>query len=390
MKPFGKYEKHHKKEPMKRILDSIAECLTVKCGIEDNAVVIPKWGITVRPEIEQLTDSGAVINFYTHCADWEEPLFECCAGFGRDTDTAIGTAVGSFLFSFLQGVQMMMTDDNAMELSSEFNGKKHTWSVYSSNMVGLGENVGSDDTMSYWSILREHIAKRLGNQRMCYVKVYAAKAVGDGENITGECRVNDVPSDELGALIAEVAAKWDVTQFASQKQFFFIRQDEETLLPYPFEPSQKLTAIREKVRIALDLFLHTQTQVDYENLPEKLEKALGDATLAQECFSFLPEICAEHAFNEAHFSEQLQFCANGKTMTVYKNQLADFFPIGHQMFRLFDDGVFGEATNDLYKMLIAQSAICNSMQQLIENGGKPADSRMTALIFNVSDNFEIR
>lgn len=392
---FSKFEQHHKKDPIQRVLESLHGCLETKDEIKNSKIFCPEWNITITPEIDQLENQMAVLNFYIDCPDWEEPLFECCAGTGKDTDSAIGMATGSFLFAFMQGIAVMQHGEDGVPLESEFNGKTHRWSVYKSNVVGTGESTGDDDdakavTSVYWNLLKEHIAKRLGNQKMCYVKIYAAKAVGaDGEQVTGECRINDVPSAELGALVGEIAAKWDVKQFTSQKQFFFIKQEPETILPYPYSVN-KINVLREKVRTALELFGGIQTQEDYDNFPDKLFDALGDQTLTEECFSFLPEICAERAFGQITFSEELQFSTDSGLVTVYKNQLADFYPLGNLMFGLFDSGIFGEHTNDLYRLLISLSSIGSGVQQLREQGKELEGCRMAALIFNVSEDFEIR
>lgn len=392
---FSKFEQHHKKDPMQRVLESMHGCLETKDEIRDGKIFCPEWDITITPEIDQLDSQMAVINFYINCPDWEEPLFECCAGTGRDTDTAIGMAISSFLFAFMQCIALMRREENGVPLESEFDGKSHHWSVYKSNVVGMGEstNDGNDaNVMSvYWDLLKEHIAKRLGNQKMCYVKIYAAKAVGiNGEQITGECRINDVPSAELGELVGKVAAKWDVKQFASLKQFFFIKQDSETLLPYPYS-KDKINVLREKVRTALELFNGIQTQEDYDNLPDKLFAALGDETLAEECYSFLPEICTERAFNQIQYSEELQFLIPNKpTVSVYRNQLADFYPLGNLMFGIFDSGYFGEKTNELFGLMVSLSSIYSAVKQMQDDGKELDKCRMTSLLFNMSEEFKIR
>lgn len=392
---FSKFEHHHKNDPMKRILEGLHGCLETKDEIRGETIFCPEWNIAIKPQIDQLDDRMAVLNFYISSPDWEEPLFECCAGIGKDADTAIGMAVGSFLFAFMQGIAIMQRGEDGVPLESEFNGNTHRWSVYKSNVVGNGENIGDDVkevTALYWDLLKEHISKRLGNQKMCYVKIYAAKAVGaDGEQITGECRINDVPSSELGALVGEIAAKWNVQQFASQKQFFFIKQDPATLLPSPYGSENKITVLKEKVKTALELFNGVQTQEDYDSLPDRLLAALGDKTLAEECYSFLPEICAERAFDQMRFSEQVQFFVPNKPIvTVYKNQLADFYPLGTLMFTLFDSGYFGENTNNLYGLLVSLSSIYGAVQQAKEKGSDIKDCKMTSLLFNTSSEFEIR
>lgn len=389
-----KTEEHHAYDPLTDVLDTLNKCLgeMVNTQIRDGQVVISDWNVTITPEIEDLTDRSAVLNFYIKCPDWDEPLFECCAGLGSDQKTAIGTATGSFMFAFMDGIGAMQNNTNPIMIESEFAGKPHSWRVYRSNIVGMGDN-NEPNFEQYWNALKDGIIKRLGNQRMTYVKVYACKAIGtDGENITGECRVNDVPSEELSALVYDIAAKFKVTNFCSQKLFFFIKQESQTLLPYRYRMN-KIPELREKVKTALEIFDKCESQEQYDELLGKMAEALDDGSLAEECFGFLPEICAERAFGDIHFSEQVQFAVNGDTVkieTVYKNQLADFYPLGNLMFSIFDSGYFGDRTNDLYKKLIGLSAIGSSVSNILEQGKELSGCKMTALIFNVSGQFELR
>lgn len=391
---FGRREKneqHHAYEPMKDILDTLNKCLNTPTEIREERIVCTDWNISISPEIETLDERSAVLNFYLNSPDWDEPLFECCAAVAGDPKTSVGTALSSFMFAFMDGIGCMMTNNNSVPIESEFGGNKHSWKLYRSNIVGLGESV-EPDYESYWNALKDEITKRLGNQRMTYVKVYGAKAIGrDGSSqITGECRINDVPSEELSALVYDIAAKWDIKQFTSQKLFFFIRQESSTLLPYPYRMN-KIPELREKVKTALEIFNKCEDEEGYNRLVPDMADALGDGTLAEECFAFLPEICAERAFNEIQYSEQMTIAPDGKeTVTLYKNQLSDYYPLGNLMFGIFDSGYFGDGTNDLYKKLIGISAIGGSVSKMLDDGSKLDNVRLTALLFNVSSQFQIR
>ncbi len=382
---------HHKLDPLDDVISSLKKCLNTPTEVRGKKVYCTDWDIEITPEIETCDNRSAVINFYLNCPEWDEPLFECCAAMGSDQKTAIGSAVSSFLFAFMNGIAAMENNEKPIAIESEFAGKPHRWNLYKSDIVGMGDSV-TPDFEQYWEALKDGIIKRLGNQRMTYVKVYACKAIGaDGkENITGECRVNDVPSEELGAVVYDIAAKFDVKQFCSQKQFFFIKQDSQTLLPYPYRMN-KIPELREKVRMALEIFEKCETDEQYDALPGEIAAALRDAPLAEECFAFLPEICAERAFNQVHYSEQVQFSIGGsKPVTAYKSQLADFYPLGNLMFGIFDSGHFGKKTNDLFKKLINFSATAHGLSQCMSDGRSIDGIRMTALIFNMSPEFELR
>ncbi len=385
-------EEHHKFDPLFDVLNTLNKCLNTSTEIREKKIYCTDWNIVITPKIDSSDAQSAVLNFYLKCPDWDEPLFECCAGLGSDQRTAIGSAVGSFLFAFMNGIAAMENNVAPIAVESELAGKQHKWSVYKSDIVGMGDELKLDSDM-YWNALRDGIVKRLGNQRMSYVKIYACKAVGkDGsENITGECRVNDVPSEELGAIVYDIAAKFDVHNFCSQKMFFFIKQDSQTLLPYPYRMN-KISELREKVRTALELYDKCETEEQYNALLGEMVSALRDGTLAEECFSFLPEICADRAFGDKiRFSEQIQFAIGGsESVSVYKNQLADYYTIGNLMFTIFDSGYFGERTDKLYRKLIGYSATGSAVSQCMSDGKSLEGGKMTSLMFNTASRFEIR
>lgn len=387
-----KTEEHHKFDPLEDVLNSINKCTNTPTEIREKKIFCTDWNVEITPEIENSDEHSAVVNFYLNCPDWDEPLFECCAGLGSDQKTAIGMAVSSFLFAFMHGIEVMNNNLDPIPIESELAGKPHKWNVYKSNIVGMGDEMMLDSNI-YWNALKDGIIKRLGNQRMTYVKIYACKAVGrDGSvNITGECRVNDVPSEELSAIVYDIAAKFDVHNFCSQKMFFFIKQDSQTLLPYPYRMN-KIAELREKVRTALEMYDKCETKEQYNALLGDMVLALQDGPLAEECFSFMPEICAERAFGDKiRFSEQLQFAMGGsEPVTVYKNQLADYYAIGNLMFSIFDSGHFGERTNDLYRKLIGYSATGSAVSQCMSDGKSLEGVKMTALLFNMASKFEIR
>ena len=375
---------------LKHVLGTLHDSLQTPDRVEGDHVYCPDWQMTVTPQIEQVDERGAVVNFYISAPQWGKDLFECSAGMGSDAKQALGMACGSFLFSFMDGIVQMESGQPSESLETEFAGKAHRWKVYLSNIVGMGNSPQVDNARIYWEALKEEIVKRLGNQKLCFVKVYAAKS---GENITGECRVDDVRSEALSNLVADMVKGWDAGYFASNKAFFFIRQEEETLQPYPYYGRAGWEALREKVKTAALMFHASEDQEQYETLPERLRQALGDATLAAECYAFLPEICAENAFDNITYAETVDILPHdGEVVTCYKNQLADYWPLHNALFSLFEEGVFGEATNDIYREYIGTSAIYSVICQAKEKGGEKAmeGGVLSTLLFRMDGDFEIR
>lgn len=400
MKFFPKHnrQEHHPDmqpplDPMKLILETLDECTEARTEIKQNTVRFTDWNITVSPTPQEIGLNNAIIDFHVTCTDWDDVLFECCAAVGKDTRTAIGMACSSFLFAFIQGIHQMMTESDGIPLESSFAGKTHRWKAYVSDTVGLGEGGNDLGTINFWDLLKDHIVKRLGNQKMCYVKIYAAKGISkDGtEQITGECRIDDVPSAELSRLVEQVAAKWNVKQFSSQKQFFFIRQDKDTLLPNEYSGVLGRNEMRKKVRTAVDMIQECHSDKEYNTLLQRMKETLKDATFAEECFCFLAEICGERAFNE-HIKQipetLLISVGDAEPIECYKNQLADYYPLGDALFYLFDMGVYGDDTNDIYRRFIGASSIYGAISKVEDKDITKA--KFTALYFNPSNDFEIR
>lgn len=370
---------------------SLREGLECRNIIKEDHIFLPDWKVTLTPKIGRLTERSAELHFYISASQWGQALFECSVGMGSTPKQAMGMAVGSFLFSFMQGlIQMEQAEEPYELLKSHFAGHPHRWKVYLSNVVGVGDAPKLEDSNIYWDTLKDELLKRLGNQKLCYVKVYGAKFNGD---ITGECRINDIKSDELSALVAKIVESWETEAFASHKMFFFIRQEEETVLPYPYWEAEGYQKLKESVRIAAEMFRDCSNQERYEQLPKRMEDGIQDSTLAAECYSFLPEICAENAFNQITYPETMNIQVGAApAVLVWKAQLADYWQIYRALFELFDEGVFGENTNTIYQTCIAVSSIYGAIANMREKEPESdlKDVRMVTIHYQESDRFEIR
>lgn len=377
-----------------KVLETIHTGLTVRNEIRDGKVFVPSWKVTIAPSFQQTdSDQMAVIDFHITCPDWDGRMYECCASAGKDFDTALGLAMGSFTFCFLPTLTAMMNGENAERFESEFVGKTHRWKLYTSDVVGFGDNIG---VKNYFDLIYESVRKRLGNQRLAYVKVFASKGVNaNGESsLTGEVRINDVAVPELGKVVEEYAAKWDVARgsFSSAKQFFFLKQESETLLPYPFRGEKREPMLLVCVKKTLDLILELDTSKNLSVIKGEIEQLAGDKTTAEELFSFLPEICAERLLTQQmDFDEKIMFSNGSDSHTVYKSQLMDYYTLGDMMFYLFGTGVYGERTNELAQKLVGYSSSYGGLCKAIEGGFKSGSGKLhSKLMFNVSEDFEIR
>ena len=389
--PEGSYDEYslNTDDALNHLLHTLHGNMGSDDRIEDKHLFIPAWDLTITPQISQLTENSAVINFYLSSSRWDREVFECCAGMGKSPKQALGMATGSFLFAFIQGIAQMEEGREGEALETVFAGKVHRWHAYVSDIVGMGDSPKTEGPKIYWNALKDEIVKRLGNQKLCYIKVYGANNNGQ---ITAECRINDIVSEELSAQIAKMVEKWNVKNFASHKQFFFIRQEEETTLPDTYSGPEGLKLLKCKVKTAVEMFHASTDQALYDSLPQRLEQALGDKTLAAECYSFLPEICAENAFPQITYSESVEIRAGGQPpVTCYKVQLADYWNLHRVLFELFQEGVFGEETNTIYQEYISVSSVYGIVKQIIEKEGQLKEGgKLTMLLFEMGEGFEIR
>ncbi|MFD0713770.1 DUF6348 family protein [Paenibacillus sp. GCM10027626] len=349
--------------------------------VREDHIYIPEWQLAIRPYVARWSEQSVLLKFHLSSPKWDRAIVETSAGIGSSAKNALGMAVGGFTLSLMQGIASMENEREPELLETKYGDTVHHWKVYRSNIVGLGESIAEKSEIQFWEALKDEIAKRVGNQKLCYIKIYAAK---NGDDITGECRINDIPSPELGSIVAELASSWQVDGFASQKQFIFLQQSEGTYTPYPYQPEQIAAA----TRTAVELFKACETQELYDDFPVRLAERLQDNSLAQELYSFLPEICAENAFEELTYTEEMSIYKGEESFSIYRTQLASYYLIYDALFAGFREEQFD---NEVYNQYIGVSSIynviCNAKEQgadLLENGG------VLTLSFAMSGNYRFR
>ncbi len=223
------------------------------------------------------------------------------------------------------------------------------------------------------------------------MKIYGAKASND--YTVGELRINDVNIAELSNKMNEYVKTWNETDFSSDKQFFFLVQDDETYTPYPYENDEIYNFIMHYSNIVLN---SEETEEAYNNLEELAEKLTKDYTLASDLFLFLPEICADNQFfDEVHSNEVINFNfeTEEKNISVYKTQLYTYHLINNYIFELFREGAFGGKENEVYIKFINMSALHNiylHIKEDYEKKNKKLENAEVNLTYNVSDYYEIR
>ncbi|WP_295156274.1 DUF6348 family protein [uncultured Brachyspira sp.] len=360
--------------------------------IVEGSIVIKEWNIFINAYAENITDKNAVINYYISSPDWDRDIFECCASAGKDANTSVGLSNGSFVFGIMTGIKAMYENRMLDEAETEFLGNKHKWKVYTSNLVSMGEDNGKSKNVNiYWDMFKDDILKRIGNQKICYIKIYGAKAANDYS--IGELRINDINIAELSDKMNEYVKTWNDTNFSSDKQFFFLVQEDETYTPYPFSNEEIFNFVKEYSNIVLN---SKELEEYYDRLEYSAEELTKNYTLAADLFLFLPEICADNEFfNELHSSEKIRFDfgSEDKNCIVYKTQLHTYYLINNYIFELFRENAFNGKENEVYLKFINMSALYNIYLQIkddYEKKNQKLENLEVNLSFNVDDDYEIR
>lgn len=351
--------------------------------VSGDRVILPSVNVAVMPEVYQLKENVATIGYHIYSPEWKNEIFEVSSAMGADSKTAVGMAQGSFIYGIMETVQAMMNDVNPREADSDFLGL-HQWKVYLGNIVAMGKEVTVDNTEIYWNILKDEILKRIGNQEICYIKIYAANS-GDGKFVTGECRINDTKIDSLSQIVEEIAKTWHNKNFASHKQFFLLKQEGETLKEYPYNNAD----IQDAVQKAMLLYQKVTKEGKQQYYLPALAELLKDKILAQDIYNFLPEILAELSIEKVKFSESVQMNIRGHVFTFYKTQLATYYPILNASARVLDSGILQNAPA-LFESLLNSSASVDAIKKALDDGSKLENLMMTDIIFNVSDDYIVR
>ena len=365
------------------LIENIKEMIREESEIRDNTLFIPEYSLSIRPQITKSDSNMAVINYYLYSENWDREIFECSASMGKNRKQALSLAEQGFIFGIMSGIKYMMKDEFFKEIKTEFNGS-HSWKMYSSDIVAMGDVPETINPSEIWGIIENEIPKYLGNQKMSYIKVFAAK---NKDDITGECRINDEPIKELGELIAQYISKWNTENFGLKKQFFFAVQDDKTYIPYPYTEEQ----IEKFVLETADMFEKVETEKDLDDMLQNFGDKIGDYDLAEELMGFIPEICAERAFPNINYPEKvIIYMGENKKIEVNKSQIASYYMIKKAVNHMIDHG---HIMKELYHKFIGISSAYNVIFKALEKDKVDLTKEEGAVIstaYGFSENYRIR
>lgn len=346
--------------------------------------------IVLRPTIMQLNSQSVLLCFELTSEHWDKSIIENSAGMGVDTAQALANALESFSSACLEGLLYMLSEQSCYEsCTSTFMGHEHKWQVYLSDLVSIGEAPDIEEAQYYWDELKEMLLPRLGNQRFCYIKVFASKSFG---SVFCECRIDNVLSNDVTQLLVKMTKHWSTQKFASHKMFFFLKQDENTVLPSDLFLPPKQKELNYQVNVALRLFGQCSSQEEYEQLPLQLQEIIPDKVLALELYYFLPEICTQLMLPEISFSDAISlFIGDNKPINIHIHQLTDYLPIYRALTNLMTDNPSDEL-KEAFKLCSFYSSAFNVINQVLNESPETKLTDLSGLTtcYFVPPSFEIR
>ncbi len=372
-----------------KTLEMILKChlhgnFGVQDTVEEDHIHISAWNLDIYPEITELKEDSVIVNFNLECPDWDRDIVEVGASKGPNPAVALNVVCSSFMLSLVSAINLMMKKEKALKMESDFAGQKHQWNVYRGNVLSGGDAQKIRDFNLYWDALKDELVKRIGNQKLCYVKIFAAR---NGDTINAECRINDVRIPSLSKIVGNIVKGWDIEGYGIQRQFILFQQEESTTQPYPFDQE----TLEDYTREAMKLFANVRSAEDAKALPERmLELCEGDKTLAKELQLYLPMAAAENVYKQLIHPETLTFDMAGKQVTVYRSQLASYHTIQKALFWALQHNVFGEETNRVYQSMVVASPLFHFMQKNAKEGKGMQGGMGVSLTINVDDSFQLR
>ena len=336
-------------------------CQLVGGILENGTIVLPEYNVKIEPWVQAI-DVRDASTMVTLCFNITLPtgavLFELCAGLGENVLDAITTALGSFYSGIYSAVYNLCHNNVPCSVEDTTH---RMWNVYLGNIVSMGATpVVANDY--YYNLFKNTLPNYLCNRSTVYMKIYGAK---HGENITPECRVNNAISRTLSDILQPQIATWPSSVFSSHKQFLlFMPENTDAVSRYPYTQQE----IDEHVKTAVSLFC--DKNIEYSAVHPLLAETLNDANLASELYGFIPELCAEQAFEKVTSPDEIHIYVKGEEHIYTKWQITAYHLIADALEKGFQNNLFPE---DAFRECI----FCSSTFNVIRNAKEEKNVDLT-------------
>lgn len=347
--------------------------------VEKKRLYIKDTNLTIEPRLMQMKNGVAQVIFILNHELFQEEVTEIVAGVGPTSEEAMKSAAIQFIITVYGIVEQALKEKEGQAVMVSLPNRENHFNLYKGEVRVQGSRKEATPT-DYWELLGGELIKRLGNKRIYIIKVYMAKT---DKEVMCECRVNGVMYSFLTDVLKQVASTWEVEgKIYSEKQCFVLVQDESTYKPYPLSKKE----VEQLVLGSLLLYRQCDNQESYDGLKEKIFRACELAPLAEELFSFIPEIFTEVIFNEATFYDMVVLHKESGDITISKHQLTAYDWIYSIVERTIRAGYFEKEQVD---RIIACSASFNCINQALQDGRKLEDLLTGGVAIPIDEDYEI-
>lgn len=292
--------------------------------VRDGTVYLSKCNLTIETKIEKIDNSSllkiADILFILKHPFFSEVYVESITGIGENIDKAIHKCVEGFLEGFLHCIRKCITNKPDECFETNFFGSKKLWSLYISNSQGKGYEKEKDD-VDVWGAIGDKIKTRLGNKRVYFIKVYVSKH-SNGEVIS-ECYINEFYNYDISHMLLKCAENWKVKgNIFSYKQYFLIKQDDETYHKYEFSEED----VKEYTNHAIKILGNINSYENSNELDNRILNVTKNSNLAYEIRNLIPEILCEIVFRNVNYTDKITIISRDKAKKIkcYKNQFTSY------------------------------------------------------------------
>lgn len=372
---FQRKEKQEEHQGKDRVEDPLNFAITYFCEKAGGQVcgerIALADGLQVRLELLRHEKNVAQIAFEIENAVFEEPIWDISVGVGAAESEALKRAVDAIVVTCVAAIQRSLARESMLSFTTDFFGTEKVWDVSAGDIAVMGKAFQAPP-QGFWELLAQELPAHLGNRKRYLVKVYASKSK-TGETIC-ECCVNGVVSTGLTEKVSRWAAglRAGKEPLLSGKQYFLVTQRTEKAAPYPYTREQ----IFQFTDQAIGMFAACIERPEKsETLAQDLAAMTGDANLAVELESFLPDLCARMFFPEAHYAEKISVLWDGQ-----KDNSEDVYLDRFTSYRWMEQRLHNRAatmrepyTAENLKRLVAVSAVYNAIASSAADGSKLED-----------------
>lgn len=336
--------------------------------VKNGDLVISKYNLTIKSHVMKIKEYGELIMaeliFVMNHESFGESFVESLAGVGKTIEEALNQGIANFINGVFDVIINSLEGKINEEFETNFFTLRKKWTLTRSSIQYTGKRLDNED-VDFWGLLGEEIKLRLGNKSLYLIKVYASK-IKNGETRC-ECIINGILNKEITMIIEEYTKKWDVeTKFSSIKEFFIIKQSDDTYIKYPYTKEEIMKFTNNAVKIIAEC----NTQEKYEKLDKDISSFIENIDVVYEVKSFIPEIFCELLFDEVGYLDRIVLVRNNEKNDGYKGQFTSYYWIYEAVINIYKSHRLTEAQ---LKTIVSLSASYNAISEEIKKGSKISD-----------------